>query len=100
MATTATTAGLEGTAQGHQAGGQGPETGATVNSAPVTTTATPTPTPPTPPDPKATRSYGVGSVPIRHNGAFYGVGYEVQLTNAQADRLGNLVTLIPETPEE
>ncbi|RKR66297.1 hypothetical protein C8C94_0753 [Acidovorax sp. 94] len=52
------------------------------------------------PDPKATHSYGVGSVPIRHNGTFYGVGYEVQLTQAQADRLGNLVTLIPATPEE
>jgi hypothetical protein len=48
----------------------------------------------------ATRTYRVGSVPIRHDQAFYDVGQPLELTDAQADRLGHLVTPAFETPEE
>lgn len=46
------------------------------------------------------RCYGVGSVPIRHNGKFYGVGYDIELTSAEANRLGGLVVPLPEVPKE
>ncbi len=48
----------------------------------------------------AKRTYRVGSVPIRHDQAFYDVGEPLELTDAQADRLGHLVTPAFETPEE
>ena len=42
----------------------------------------------------------VGSVPIRHDGKFYGIGYDIELTSAEANRLGRLVALVPEVPKE
>lgn len=48
----------------------------------------------------AKRCYVVGSVPIRHDGKFYGVGYDIELTSAEANRLGGLVALLPEVPKE
>ena len=48
----------------------------------------------------AKRTYRVGSVPIRHDQAFYDVGEPLELTDAQADRLGHLVTPAFETLEE
>mgnify|MGYP003592739795 CR=1 FL=1 len=48
----------------------------------------------------AKRTYRVGSVPIRHDQAFYDVGEPLELTDAQAERLGHLVTPAFETPEE
>lgn len=48
----------------------------------------------------AKRTYRVGSVPIRHDQDFYDVGQPLELTDAQADRLGHLVTPAFETPEE
>lgn len=52
------------------------------------------------PDPQAKREYVVGTVPILHDGRFYGVGYDIELTDAQAQRLSALVVLVPETPKE
>ena len=52
------------------------------------------------PDPQAKREYVVGTVPIRHDGRLYGVGYGIELTDAQAQRLSALVVLVPETPKE
>lgn len=46
------------------------------------------------------RRYLVGSVPIRHDDKVYGVGYDIDLTAAQAERLGHLVTPIPTTRKE
>ena len=46
------------------------------------------------------RCYVVGSVPIRHDGKFYGIGYDIELTSAEANRLGRLVALLPEIPKE
>ena len=46
------------------------------------------------------RCYVVGSVPIRHDGKFYGVGYDIELTSAEANRLGGLVVPLPEVPKE
>lgn len=46
------------------------------------------------------RCYVVGSVPIRHDGKFYGIGYDIELTSAEANRLGRLVALVPEVPKE
>lgn len=43
--------------------------------------------------------YVVGSVPIRHDGRFYDVGADIQLTDGQAERLGGLVAPAPETKE-
>lgn len=45
-------------------------------------------------DPDAERAYLVGSVPIRHNGELYGVGYEIRLTDREAGRLSGLLTPI------
>ncbi|GKT22532.1 hypothetical protein [Acidovorax sp. SUPP3334] len=42
------------------------------------------------------RTYIVGSVPIRHNGRVYGVGYDIELWGAEAQRLAGLVIPIPE----
>ena len=47
-------------------------------------------------DPKAKRRYAVGMVPIRHDGDVYGVGYEIQLTDREAERLAGLLVPIPE----
>lgn len=47
-------------------------------------------------DPDAKRSYLVGSVPINHDGRLYGVGYKIQLTESEADRLSGLVIPFPE----
>ena len=46
------------------------------------------------------RCYVVGSVPIRHDGKFYGIGYDIELTSAEANRLGRLVVPLPEVPKE
>lgn len=61
----------------------------------------------TPPDARAaagadsaTRTYLVGTVPIRHNGVFYGVGSDIVLTDAEAARLDGLVVPIPATLKE
>lgn len=61
----------------------------------------------TPPDARtaagaasARRTYLVGTVPIRHNGAFYGVGSDIALTDAEAARLDGLVVPIPATSKE
>ena len=74
------------------------QTGATAIGADVDTAT------PTPHDARAqsnaTRTYRVGAVPIRHNQAFYDVGKPLELTDAQAERLGHLVTPAFETPEE
>ncbi|CAM3350314.1 hypothetical protein [Paracidovorax anthurii] len=43
-----------------------------------------------------TRTYLVSAVPIRHDGRSYDVGYDIELTDAQAQRLGGLVIPIPE----
>lgn len=60
------------------------------------------PAAPTPPVAPARRSqarasglYIVGSVPIRHDGKAYGVGHDIELTAAQAERLGDLVAPLP-----
>ena len=42
--------------------------------------------------PEATQPYIVRSVPIRHQGKVYQTGFEIDLTEAQALRLGALVT--------
>lgn len=49
---------------------------------------------------EAKRWYLVGSVPIRHSGKFYGVGYDIELTASEAERLGGLVAPLPEVPKE
>lgn len=46
------------------------------------------------------RWYVVGSVPIRHSGVFYGIGYDIELTASEAERLGGLVAPLPEVPKE
>ena len=46
------------------------------------------------------RGYVVGSVPIRHSGKFYGIGYDIELTASEAERLGGLVAPLPEVPKE
>ncbi|MDC2861670.1 hypothetical protein [Delftia sp. DT-2] len=46
------------------------------------------------------RAYIVGSVPIRHNGEYFGLGERIELTESDAFRLGGLVTLAsPDTKE-
>ena len=44
--------------------------------------------------------YRVTSVPIRHNGEFYPVGDTVLLNDADAARLGQLVTIAPGASDE
>lgn len=39
------------------------------------------------------RAYIVGSVPIRHDGEYFGLGERIELTESDAFRLGGLVTL-------
>ena len=46
-----------------------------------------------------TRPYVVGTVPIRHNGEVYGVGFEIELTTTEADRLDGMVVPLPEGKE-
>lgn len=48
------------------------------------------------PDVHAKRTYLVGAVPVRHNGRVYGVGYAIELTDAEAERLSGLLTPINE----
>ena len=48
----------------------------------------------------AKRGHLVSSVPIRHDGEFYNVGQSISLTDAEAQRLGGLVALVPETAKE
>lgn len=45
----------------------------------------------------APRQYFVRSVPIRHNGKVYDPGHAIEMTDAQAERLGSLITAA-ETP--
>lgn len=61
----------------------------------VAEVAPPAPTPAT----DGANDYVVGSVPIRHDGRFYGVGADIQLTDGQAERLGGLVAPAPEKKE-
>ncbi len=94
------TAASGGAAQSEGAAEGGTQAGTTTVDA-AGDAATPTPTP----DEArarsgATRTYRVGSVPIRHDQTFYDVGQPLELTDAQADRLGHLVTPAFETPEE
>lgn len=42
----------------------------------------------------ARRQYLVGTVPIRHNGRVYGIGYDIELTDTEAQRLAGLVALV------
>lgn len=37
------------------------------------------------------RPYVVGTVPIRHDGEYYDIGYEIELTDKEADRLRGFV---------
>ena len=41
----------------------------------------------------------VGTVPIRHNGEFYGVGFDIELTTTEAERLDGMVVPLPEGKE-
>ena len=45
------------------------------------------------------RPYVVGTVPIRHNGEFYGVGFDIELTTTEAERLDCMVVPLPEGKE-
>lgn len=45
------------------------------------------------------RPYVVGTVPIRHNGEFYGVGFDIELTTTEAERLDGMVVPLPEGKE-
>lgn len=46
------------------------------------------------------RAYIVDSVPIRHNGEYFGLGERIELAESDAFRLGGLVTLAsPDTKE-
>lgn len=77
-------------------GGQAEDSGAATGAQPPAPSNAQTLAAPVKADPNATRPYLVGSVPIRHDGDFYGVGYEIDLTDREADRLAGLVTPIPE----
>lgn len=88
-----------------------PADASTVQAQPAASTnAAPAPTPAAAPErhtpAKTARShdscasYVVGSVPIRHDGKAYGVGFEIELTDAQAQRLGGLVSRIRTTHKE
>lgn len=44
-----------------------------------------------------TTTHIVLSVPVRHNGEMYGVGADIELTDADAERLGSLVA--PKAPK-
>jgi hypothetical protein len=58
----------------------------------VDTPAQPAPAPPAAPAPAPARTYLVGAVPILHNGVLYGVGARIALADADAARLGVLIT--------
>ena len=45
------------------------------------------------------RVYIVGSVPIRHDGEYFGLGERIELAESDASRLGGLVTLAPLDPD-
>lgn len=44
-------------------------------------------------------AYIVDSVPIRHNGEYFGLGERIELTESDASRLGGLVTLASLDPD-
>lgn len=45
------------------------------------------------------KAYIVGSVPIRHDGEYFGLGARIELTDSDALRLGGLVTIAPLDPD-
>ena len=103
VAQTSSQENLEKTASGDAAQSEGTGEGAAQADTTTVDAAgdTATPTPEEARDqPTATRTYRVGAVPIRHDQAFYDVGQPLELTDAQAERLGHLVTPAFETPEE
>lgn len=67
-----------------------------------TTAAAPAAPPTTPevqPSEQPTATYVVGTCPVLHNGKSYQPGFDIELTEAEAARLGDLVRQVPTSPE-
>ena len=103
MATTKKTTSAPAAAAAQKAAAPAPEAVQETAPAPTAPTMAPAPAPAPAtkapgkaPDPEAKRAWLVGTVPILHDGQLYGVGYSIELTNAQAASLDGLLTPIPE----